>query len=380
MIVKGYPTIGDPNENFIAKLNRLTSYEKSKLQRNGLDITSRAVGGSVSTAIAGAVTGYSISSLINSNNISKDLYKVNLKNIFSNVSLVMLNLMRYYFLNANRIQPACVMAGIPMPSVSELSHALSDRILKYRATGGIFLAHQEGGDQSLRIVGKAWGVNRYWFLTVLDFLFLYGGSKVVDLFANAPTVSTLGIPTYNQQLQPSVDPWKEIEALNINEGRDEAHLTFPIITRTKIYTNMYIETYDFVESVENGMNCVEYSIFLRKYVPSYPYKYKWKENEFGSTVWYYSPDKDDELISKIRLIDLVMESGFSLAMIMYRFFQFLAGNSIETSIAYITSININTQNLGGDNTSEILAQMYDTLDYNLSELSISQKEELMQLD
>jgi len=354
-------------------------YQRRRMLRMGMDVTSRIVGGAVATAVSGYSVYRTLAPLTKISNVSTDYAKIHIKNIFNNITQIMINLMRYYFLNYLPIQPSCVMAGIPMPSVQELSHAMSDRILKYRATGGIFLAHQEGGEQTLRIVGKAFGRNRYLFLTMLDFLFLYGSAKVVDLFASAPSVVGLGIPLPTFRLNPTKDPWAEVQALNLESGKEEQHLTFPVITRSKVYTNMYIETYEFTESIENGMNCITYSVFLRKYQANYPYKFSWLEDGNGTIIWYYSEDKDDELISNLRRIDLVMEVGFSIAMIMYRFFQYLAGNSIETSVAYVSGININQQNLGSDATTQALQKMYPDLDYNLSELSISQKEELMQV-
>lgn len=343
--------------------------------RRFMDITSRTVGIAGATFVAGAATAFALAPLTKIHLVSVDYTKIHLKNIFSNITLVMLNLMRYYFLNYMPIQPAVVMGGIPMPSTSEISHAMSDRILKYRATGGIFLAHQEGGEQTLRIVGKAWGKNRYIFLTMLDFLFLYGSAKVVDLFVDFITGGIGSIP----QITPNVDPWIAINENSMDAGREEQHLTFPVITKAKVYTNMYIETYEFTESVDNGMNCLTYSIFLRKYQANYPYKYAEQQTEYGDSIWYYAEDKDDELISRLRNVDLMMEVGFSIAMVLYRFFQYLAGNSIETSIGHITGININQENLGLDSTSQALSRIYTDLDYDLTTLSTPQKEELMQI-
>ena len=97
----------------------------------------------------------------------------------------MWDLMRYYFTNTYApTQPAVVLASVPLGTVSEVSHAMSQNDLKFRAAGGVFLAHQEGGDVSLRLRGKAWGKNRFIFLSILDFLFLYGSAKTVDLFSD----------------------------------------------------------------------------------------------------------------------------------------------------------------------------------------------------
>ena len=85
----------------------------------------------------------------------KDFTKLQKKNFFVNITMTMFSLFRYYFFNPSNVQPSVVLGGMPLPAVEEISHAMSDRILNYRATGGIFLAKQEGGEQSIRIQGKA---------------------------------------------------------------------------------------------------------------------------------------------------------------------------------------------------------------------------------
>ena len=110
------------------------------------------------------------------------LKQIRTTNVVVNLTMIASTLNRYYLSNKKRIKPAAVLGGIPLGTVEELSMALSDRILKYRATGGVFLAHQDGGNESLRIVCKAWGLGRYLFLTMLDFLFMYGSAKILDLF------------------------------------------------------------------------------------------------------------------------------------------------------------------------------------------------------
>jgi len=84
------------------------------------------------------------------------LKQIRTTNVITNLTIISTVLARYYLTNKKRIKPAAVMAGIPLGTVNELSMALSDRIVKYRATGGIFLAHQDGGNESLRIICKAW--------------------------------------------------------------------------------------------------------------------------------------------------------------------------------------------------------------------------------
>jgi len=209
-------------------------------------------------------------------------------------------LARYYFGNLGDIQPAAVIGGIPLGTVSELSHGISDREVKYRANGGVFLAHQDGGNESLRIVGKAWGPNRFLFLNMLDFLFLYGSSTMIDVFREAADyIESLSIPRYPSlsaltTASTTVDPWQEFELNANDEGFREHHATFPIITRNRIYMSMYIETYSWRQEIEeDGRQAVTYTIFFRKYEPEPPYEFakvrlpSKKEGEEGEEIVVY---------------------------------------------------------------------------------------------
>lgn len=348
---------------------------KSKAQRDFFSGAGRAIGVAGTTITA----AYTIARLIKTIrtlglDAIKSFYKTDISNMFTNIAHLMYNTNRYYFGNFYSVQPAAVIAGIPLGSLQEVSHAVSDRVLKYRATGGIFLAHQEGGDQTLRLVGKSWGVNRYLFLSMLDILFLYGSPQIVDLFnQNVEDMALAGqlSPIYN-----SNTPWLKYDLHSIDEGREEKHLTFPVITKSRIYTNMYIETYEFTESVENGLDCITYSIFFRKYRPEYPFKYSTTTDEEGNPVVWYSVDESDEVVNSFRAMDTMTEIGFTASMLAYRFFQYLSGNSPESNIAHITSIKLNEQVYGEENLGKSMQQAYN-LDYNLAELSIEQKEELM---
>lgn len=194
-------------------------------------------------------------------------------------------LTRYYFGNLNDVKPAAVIAGIPLGTIEEESHGISDRETRYRANGGIFLAHKEGGNESLRIVGKAWGDNRFLFLNMLDFLFLWGSANVVDYYkqtnrtgfwaeANVLTPADTQ-PLINPTiLERTTDPWVEIEQNTISSGIEESRLTFPIITKNRIYLSMYIETYTWSQSIDkNGRKCITYTMFFRKYEPEPEYEF-----------------------------------------------------------------------------------------------------------
>jgi len=217
------------------------------------------------------------------------------------------SLARYYYGNLDRIKPSAVIGGIPLGTIEELSHGISDRDVRYRANGGIFLAHQDGGNESLRIVGKAYGPNRFIFLNMLDLLFLYGSSTRIDLLklqseaaktsppfhyytdfsqlVNLPVNKNRVVVTRPDGTQAIVDvarrveannqAWEEFDLKNIGTGYHDRHLTFPVITKHRIYLSMYIETYSWRQSVDRtGMKQIEYTIFFRKYDPEPKYEFK----------------------------------------------------------------------------------------------------------
>lgn len=266
--------------------------------------------------------------------VSDKLNKIRLTNMVTNLSLISYMLGRYYFGNSKRIKPAAVLAGIPLGTVEELSHALSDRIVKYRATGGVFLAHQDGGNESLRIICKAWGKDRYYFLILLDFLFRYGRGKILDLFKGLTKNPLGGIYNWEKkdlsELAQIANPWKEFDAQNADEGREEYHLTFPIVTKNRIFSSMYLETYDIVESVNAGMNVLTMTLFLRKYRSTYPLeiiriKEKKKGKKEPDINYYYRPKKVKtstihvKLKESLRWWDSIIDFGLSLTIMVHKY-------------------------------------------------------------
>ena len=258
------------------------------------------------------------------------LKQIRTTNVITNLTIVSTVLARYYITNKKRIKPAAVLAGIPLGTVEELSMALSDRIVKYRATGGIFLAHQDGGNESLRIICKAWGLSRYIFLIMLDFLFLYGSAKILDLFQGLNPFGTSGLQPGAEQadlisrdelgkLTEVKNPWHQFDILNKDEGREQYHSTFPIVTKNRVYTSMYLETYDIVESVNTGKNVLTVTLFLRKYRPPYPLELvtvlEDKKKKSRRTSYYRSVKVQDESVytklKSLRWSDSIMDFGLS---------------------------------------------------------------------
>lgn len=267
--------------------------------------------------------------------VSDKLIQIRNTNIATNLTLISYVLGRYYIGNTKRIKPAAVLAGVPLGTVEELSHALSDRIVKYRSTGGVFLAHQDGGNESLRIVCKAWGNDRYFFLILLDFLFRYGRGKNLDLFKNLTTNPLGGVNAQFQktkltEMAQIANPWKLFDAENSDEGREEYHLTFPIVTKNRIFSSMYLETYDIIESVNTGMNVLTITLFLRKYRTGYPLEIiKIKEKKKGKKDpdinYYYRPEKVKQSTihvkfkKSLRWWDSIMDFGLSLLVMAHKY-------------------------------------------------------------
>jgi len=276
-----------------------------------------ALTGIVTSIMAGGLAGYALKAREISNKDIPDelkkLKKLNWKNFYNNLTLLTSSLMNYYILNPNRIKPAAVVAGIPIGTALEVSHAMSNLDLKYRATGGVFLAAQEGGGESLRMVCETFGVNRYLFLSLMEFLFKWGSNRVIDMFAMKPDISDelLTSPT---QLPMGKNPWKIFDEANMEEGIESYHMTFPIVTRHRIYTSMFIETIDVVESVDKGMNKLTITLFFRKYKPTPPYDYLYDIGKSDEQIVYY---KEAEAKRKTRMFfaDTIDHSISSVMMI-----------------------------------------------------------------
>ena len=287
-------------------------------------ITGRSVGSIVGGTVLGTTVGI-MTYVINKNwkSFKSREGMMYMTNLVTNISTIMWDIQKFYFNNTFPTRPAVILGSIPLGTVTEVSHAMSQRDLKFRAVGGVFLADQEGGEESLRITGKAWGKNRFIFLQMLDTLYEYGSSKSIDLYTEYLT-SPLGMTTSHldeAELVITTDPWEEFNRNSINEGTKFHRATFPVITRQKIYANMFIETYEYTESVENGINTVEYVIFLRKYKTTPPMQFDSVAKGEGSdltTKWYYKIDNEDNFYNVSQKLDLLLGFGLSAAMIMYR--------------------------------------------------------------
>ena len=165
---------------------------------------------------------------------------------FANAGVMMTNII------GNGFYPEIMIGFVPIDNVGRVEAAISDSKVKYRAIGDVFLAHQEGSLDSLRIDGMLTGPLKTMFLNGLLTL-QYAGAN--DL----KKIPSSGI----QPLDPTSDVFKRGDV----DPYIESHMTFPIITRSGIFLDMYIQTLEWHQEVmETGKDGISYHILLRKFV------------------------------------------------------------------------------------------------------------------
>jgi len=154
----------------------------------------------------------------------------------------------------------CVLGGLPLRHIQEIEVARSGKILKFRATGSVFLANQEGGEDAVRIEGLLIR-SEIIFILLLWMIFYFGQGRVKelknlqdDLSGNfhllALRAKNTDITTFNKITQ---------------KPAYTHHFTVPFVTRHIIIPNVYIETISFEEKVVLGKGVIGYSLLLRTY-------------------------------------------------------------------------------------------------------------------
>ncbi len=153
----------------------------------------------------------------------------------------------------------CTISGLPLRHVQEIEVARSGRILKFRATGSVFLAQQEGGEDAIRIEGLL-ARSEIVFILILWALFLYGQGKVKEIDKIVELVGNPGLMAIRA---------KNVDITTFNATTElpsyTHHVTFPLVTRHIVIPNVYIETMSFEEKVVFGKDIIGYSLLLRTY-------------------------------------------------------------------------------------------------------------------
>ena len=159
--------------------------------------------------------------------------------------------------------------GIDSPmSVTLIDVAHSNKIVKYRAVGSIYLAHQVGGKDSIRISGRIQGPMKLWFLTAIWILTILsqGYWQTMDWEADLVKIIGGGGGVGMRDGVLSLLPSQKIDNIITQKPGYEKHITYPVITEHEIITNAYIETFSFEEQVERGIDIINYDILMRTYV------------------------------------------------------------------------------------------------------------------
>lgn len=174
------------------------------------------------------------------------------------------------------LKPEVILGTVPLFSVQMIERAKSDRKLKNRALGDVFLAHQKGNKDVLRVDATLTGPYRFIYLTFLAQLQVEGMSKKQNIgLTSDATISIAGVGDYAGELADK-------KVLNY-----DVHKTFPIITRTAILFNMYLQTIEWHQSVEDGKGVIKVHLLFRKYFPTSAFKVVdaiWSEEEGGVVI------------------------------------------------------------------------------------------------
>lgn len=150
----------------------------------------------------------------------------------------------------------CTLSGLPLRHVKEIEVARSGKILKFRATGSVFLANQEGGEDAIRIEGLLVR-SEIIFIFFLGLIFYYGQGKGKEAIFDPKDIGLLALRA------------KNFDITTFNKTTEKPaythHNTVPFVSRHIIIPNCYIETLSFEEKLEFGKDVIGYTILLRTY-------------------------------------------------------------------------------------------------------------------
>ena len=169
-----------------------------------------------------------------------------------------------------------LLGPVPLKHVDYVEIARSGKILKFRATGTVFLARQEGGADAIKIEGIMYKAE-FTTMFLLWGLFIYGQSKFRDM-EGIPGIEKLDIGKIGE-----VRKLNDLLMMNTSKEKPsyEFHQTFPFVNRHFIIPNCYIETI----SIEDKLplkDVLQYSILLRTY--DKPKEVNWVEKK-GSALF-----------------------------------------------------------------------------------------------
>jgi len=150
-----------------------------------------------------------------------------------------------------------LLGPVPLKHVDYVEIARSGKILKFRATGTVFLAKQEGGADAIKIEGTMYKIE-FLLLFLLWGLFIYGQSKFKEMDA-LPSLTSAQSIFEVRKLNDLI-----MTDTSLQKPSYEFHQTFPFVSRHFIIPHCYIETI----SIEDKLplkDVLKYTILLRTY-------------------------------------------------------------------------------------------------------------------
>lgn len=238
----------------------------------------------------------------------------------------------------HQMRPEIIIAGLPIYSVQHLGHASSDEILKYRSMGGIFLAHQKGGKKTFKFTARMYGPYRYfWYKALEDLLYIGTEEKnpVNKLFEGGNLVTET-----IKDVQGDSPIIRYVKSDEISDQEYAYHHTYPIITQSRIYMNMYMETLVLNRDVKLGKNVIEVNCAFREY--NAPIFYQ-RSDPTSSTYSYYTTYTPLKIMELNRSIENYLNLGWAVGNILQDLanqpdLRRLQKGEIDVEIAQLASI------------------------------------------
>ena len=205
-----------------------------------------------------------------------------------------------------KYKPDAIIAGLPVYHTQKEGHAASDEVLKYRSMGTIFLAHQKGGKRTFKCTLRIHGPARLYVLSFFQALQKNGVQENIALnqfnfkepFDTKKEEEPFTNPTVNSKIRYMSGYDKQ------GDEMIAYHKTIPIITDTKIYSNMYLETLRYTEDIKIGKETFDIDLAFREFIP--PLHVKWfPGDEKKKQKGYFTTWITDEERSALRRVDLM---------------------------------------------------------------------------
>ena len=164
-----------------------------------------------------------------------------------------------------------VMIGkfIPLYNVIYYDSSVSQDVVKFRAVGAQFLAHQLGHNEAFRVDCEVTKEAIGFYLTAIESLFRYGQGyeELIKGYSGTNTTQTHQLVRKARRGLDKDEYFQKVSNTDYDWIKSVKHQTFNILTREMPVFSCYLETYSFQNSVEFGKDVYKIVLLLRKYIP-----------------------------------------------------------------------------------------------------------------